>query len=85
VRGADILLVIEIAVTSLDYDLGIKAGLYARHGVQEYWVVAPVLGKAWVHSQPEGTGWKQRPERGGTDVLTPIAPELGRFHVPMSS
>ena len=33
--GADILLIVEIAVTSLDYDLGIKAGLYARHGVRE--------------------------------------------------
>ena len=80
VRGSDILLIVEIAVTSLDYDLGIKAGLYARHGVREYWVIAPALGKAWVHSQPEGNGWR-REERGGTDVLTPLASELERFHV----
>lgn len=84
VRGTDIPLVIEIAVSSLDYDLGIKAALFARHGVREYWVVAPVLGKAWLHSGPEGDGWKQRPARGGTDVLTPIAPELARFQVLLS-
>ena len=37
VRGSDILLAIEIALTSLDYDRGLKAGLYARHGVNELW------------------------------------------------
>ena len=84
VRGADILLVVEIAVTSLDYDLGIKAGLYALHGVQEYWVIAPNLGKAWVHSEPEGNGWRRRPEHGVEDVLTPLAPDLARFHVLLS-
>lgn len=84
VRGADILLIVEIAITSLDYDLGVKAGLYARHGVQEYWVIAPVLGKAWVHSDTEGEGWKHGREYGGTDVLTPLAPELARLHVLLS-
>lgn len=32
-------LVVEIAVSSLDYDLGPKASLYARAGVAEYWVL----------------------------------------------
>jgi Uma2 family endonuclease len=33
------LLVIEVADSSLDYDLGEKAALYAEAGVPEYWVV----------------------------------------------
>ena len=84
VRGADILLVVGIAITSLDYDLGIKADLYARHGVQEYWVIAQALGKAWVHSKPEGDAWKRKPEHGEEDILTPLAPDLARFHVLLS-
>jgi Uma2 family endonuclease len=32
-------LIVEIADTTADRDLGVKRGLYARHGVPEYWVV----------------------------------------------
>jgi Uma2 family endonuclease len=36
---ADILLVVEVAQTSIDYDRTVKAELYARLGVVEYWLV----------------------------------------------
>ena len=36
--GADALLVIEVADTTLDYDVRVKGPLYARHGVPEYWI-----------------------------------------------
>ncbi len=36
--GSDSLLVIEVADTTLAYDVKLKAPLYARHGVPEYWV-----------------------------------------------
>lgn len=39
VRGPDILLVIEIADSSLSTDVGVKARRYAEHGVCEYWVI----------------------------------------------
>jgi Uma2 family endonuclease len=39
VRGSTALLVIEIADSSLHYDLLAKAPLYASHGVREYWVM----------------------------------------------
>jgi Uma2 family endonuclease len=35
----DCLLIIEVADTSLRYDRGTKAGLYARFGIPEYWIV----------------------------------------------
>ncbi|HVE88467.1 MAG TPA: Uma2 family endonuclease, partial [Burkholderiaceae bacterium] len=37
--GADTLLVVEIADTTLDYDVRVKGPLYARHGVPEYWIL----------------------------------------------
>jgi Uma2 family endonuclease len=37
--GQDVLLVVEIADTSLADDLGFKVELYARAGVEEYWVL----------------------------------------------
>jgi Uma2 family endonuclease len=39
VRGRDVLLLIEIADTSLQKDLMIKGPKYREHGVREYWVV----------------------------------------------
>ena len=38
-RGSDILLIVEVADSSADYDLGGKLKLYARYGVQEVWVL----------------------------------------------
>jgi Uma2 family endonuclease len=56
-RGNEALLVIAVADSSLSYDLTIKAPLYARFGVREYWVV-----EAWslithVHREPTATGY----------------------------
>ncbi|HEX5007857.1 MAG TPA: Uma2 family endonuclease [Hyphomonadaceae bacterium] len=39
VRGSDCVLVVEVAHSSLDLDLKVKALIYAEHGVREYWVV----------------------------------------------
>jgi Uma2 family endonuclease len=36
--GAEALFVVEIADTTLDYDVRVKGPLYARHGVPEYWI-----------------------------------------------
>ena len=38
-RGYDVLLAIEIADTSLSYDLGRKIGIYAAYGIGEVWVI----------------------------------------------
>ncbi len=38
-RPADILLVVEVSVTSLAYDRGAKASLYASAGIGDYWIV----------------------------------------------
>ncbi len=35
----DVLLAIEVAQSSLAYDRTVKAGLYARRGIVEYWIV----------------------------------------------
>ncbi len=36
---ADVLLLVEVSRTSYDFDLHVKAPLYARHGVPEFWLV----------------------------------------------
>ncbi|GGB17227.1 hypothetical protein GCM10011380_03440 [Sphingomonas metalli] len=52
VRGPDLMLVIEVADSSLGYDLRVKAPLYAEHGVEDYWVVDAVRQTIRVHRRP---------------------------------
>jgi len=59
VRGRDVLLLIEIADTSLHYDLGEKAALYRQHGVRDYWVIDLVSRQTHVHRL--GGAWPEPP------------------------
>ena len=57
--GTDCLLVIEVSDTTLAYDVRIKAPLYARQGVPEYWVI-DLPGQALRRfSTPVGGEWQQ--------------------------
>jgi Uma2 family endonuclease len=57
VRGSDALLVVEVADTSLRYDLNTKAPTYATYGVREYWVVNAGTLTTIVHRRPSGKVW----------------------------
>ncbi len=83
VKGADILLAVEVALTSLAYDRGLKASLYARHGVNELWVVDAARRITFVHSGPEGDQWRSIVERAPAEPLTFAA--LPGFSVPLST
>jgi Uma2 family endonuclease len=48
----DLELVVEVSDTSLVFDLTTKAALYARAGIQEYWVFDITRRQLVVHSQP---------------------------------
>src|SRR5215472_3461800 len=63
-------LVIEVAASSLAYDKGLKARLYARHRVKEFWVIDANTSSTWVHAGPSGDGWTSVTERGPQDRLT---------------
>jgi Uma2 family endonuclease len=70
VKGTDIVLAIEVALTSLTYDRGLKAQLYARHGVQELWVIDASRRRTHVHTAPKAGAWTQIVELGPDDPLT---------------
>jgi Uma2 family endonuclease len=47
----DIYWLVEVSNSTLSYDLGEKAQLYARNRIQEYWVVDILGGQLWVHRE----------------------------------
>lgn len=57
--GTDALLVIEVADTTLEFDLRTKARLYATHGVPEYWVIDVAAGRVHQHRQAQGEHYTQ--------------------------
>ena len=73
VRPDRIELVIEIAPSRIAYDRGVKARLYARCGIPEFWVIDANERTAWVHTGPSGEVWSSIIERGPNDALTTAA------------
>ena len=54
----DILLIIEVADSSVEYDQGGKSLLYARAGIQEYWIVNLPAQIVEVHRQPRDGSYR---------------------------
>lgn len=84
-RPDDILLVVEVADSSLRYDRTRKMRLYAAAGIPDYWVVG--VPREWVeiYRTPEGDGYRdvRRAQRG--DTIAPLSfPDLS-FPSPTSS
>jgi Uma2 family endonuclease len=74
--GANALLVVEIADSSLRYDMGRKAALYASFGVRELWVIDAVRLTTRVFREPAADGYAQARDYGAPDRLVPLfAPE----------
>ena len=76
-QGPDALLVVEVAETSLSYDLKTKLPLYASHGVREYWVTNAVTRMTTVHRQPTGNVYSATEDIPPSARLIPsLVPEL---------
>jgi hypothetical protein len=55
----DVLLLIEVAQTSLAYDRSTKLRLYAEAGIPEYWVVDCATESIEVHRTPQGGAYRE--------------------------
>jgi Uma2 family endonuclease len=67
----DVLLVIEVANSSLSYDRAVKRPLYARHGIPEYWIVNIPAGHVEVYRAPTPDGYAATFQVGRDGTLTP--------------
>ena len=71
-RGPDTWLVVEVAVSSLAYDVREKMRLYARHGVRDYWVVDAVRRTIRVHRLPGPNGYADVEEHDEDVAVTAL-------------
>jgi Uma2 family endonuclease len=73
----DVRLLVEVSVTTVEYDLGEKALLYAQAGVTDYWAVLVNEAAIVVHREPSPEGYQNVMRLAGTDSLSPLAmPEV---------
>lgn len=68
---ADILLVLEVADSSLDYDRSVKMGLYARLGVTEFWLVDVNARLLTRFSDPGPDGYRTQQDDGRGRLVAP--------------
>ena len=69
----DIALLVEVADTSAEKDLGEKAALYAQARVADYWVVLINEAAVVVHREPSPEGFQNVLRLAGEDRLSPLA------------
>jgi Uma2 family endonuclease len=51
---ADIILLVEVADSTLNFDRNTKAPIYAAAGIIEYWIINLIDSRLEIYSQPEG-------------------------------
>jgi Uma2 family endonuclease len=69
----DVLLLIEIADSSLAFDCGTKRDLYARFGIGEYWVIDLNSRHTLAYLFPVDGAFQRTREYRGGDYISPVA------------
>ncbi len=80
--GNDILLLIEVAVSTLSYDREIKIPLYASHQIPEVWLVVPEEKKLHIYSSVIDSQYRE--VRTVVDLANVAVPGLNNCSVNLS-
>jgi Uma2 family endonuclease len=70
-RGDELLLLIEVADTSVNFDRRVKSALYARASVPEYWVLDVSARALYVHRHPAGGNYRQVTRLAEDETVAP--------------
>jgi Uma2 family endonuclease len=80
-QPTDLDLVIEIADTSLAFDLTVKAALYARAGIVEYWVLDVPGRRLIVHRDPQSGQYGSVTAYNEQEGVAPLGAPSSTFQV----
>jgi len=70
---SEVLLVIEVADTSVARDRRVKASLYAEAGIVEYWLVNLPERRVEVYREPQSDGYRATVRFRSGELLSPLA------------
>ncbi len=69
----EVALLVEVADTSLDFDLKVKSLLYAKAGIADYWVVDAKGRRLILHRKPSAEGYLEIVAYSEEETLSPLA------------
>ena len=78
----DVLLVVEISVTTFEYDRDVKTPLYARHAIPEVWIFEPVTQSMSVYREPARNVYRRLLQPQKHDTITALM--LPSVRVPLT-
>lgn len=71
--AVDVLLLVEVADSTVPYDRSVKRPLYARAGITEYWLINLVDNSIEIHRQPQDGVYQEMRTYYKDDVVTAVA------------
>jgi Uma2 family endonuclease len=75
--AADVLLVVEVSDSTLEYDRDIKLGLYARHGIPEVWLLDVNARQNMVYREPSEGQYRLIRKPTAAEAVSPmLVPEV---------
>jgi Uma2 family endonuclease len=72
-EASDVVLIVEVADTTLQFDLTVKAALYARAAIPEYWVLDLNGARLIVHREPSRGLYRSVIAYCGDESIAPLA------------
>jgi Uma2 family endonuclease len=72
-KPSNVMLAVEVSESSLNFDLGPKARLYARAGIPEYWVLDLNGDRLIVHRDPAGDAYGSVAAYAREESVTPLS------------
>jgi Uma2 family endonuclease len=84
-RGpSNVVLIVEVADSSIARDRDIKGPRYAAAGFSEFWIFEPTLRRLWVHREPKPDGqWGLVFMREGEETVAPLFAPNQPIHLPI--
>lgn len=67
----DVLLIVEVSDTTLEYDRDVKLALYARHGIPEVWLFDVKAGELTVYREPAEGQYRLARKPMATESVSP--------------
>lgn len=70
---ADVLLIVEVSDSTLEYDRDVKLGLYARHGIPEVWLLDVNAREITVYREPAEGQYRLIRKPTAAEAVAPLA------------
>ena len=71
-HAQDVLLLIEIAATTLEYDRDVKIPLYAKHGIPEVWIFDESARVVSIYREPARTSFRRLLTPQKDETISPL-------------